>query len=151
MKVTGVEINCKVANESSCVSVLEVENYPLDVSYHSNQLWFGDKMGNLNLMDTSLGKFELVQVRVLLCTLCDDDGILMMMVMMIIMVMMMMDIRLLGKFELVQVGVLLCTLCDDDSGGDDILMMMVIMILLVMMMMDITLGKFELVQCCFAP
>ncbi|KAL8583492.1 hypothetical protein ACOMHN_056302 [Nucella lapillus] len=39
---------------------VQVENYPLDISYHSNQLWFGDRMGHLNLMDTMLGKFELV-------------------------------------------------------------------------------------------
>ncbi|KAK7495839.1 hypothetical protein BaRGS_00012829 [Batillaria attramentaria] len=41
--------------------VLQMESYPLDASYHSNQLWFGDKDGQLNLIDTSLGKFELVQ------------------------------------------------------------------------------------------
>ena len=53
-------------NAACTVSVVQVENYPLDTSYHSNQLWFGDKKGNLNLMDTTMGKFEMVQVSVLL-------------------------------------------------------------------------------------
>ena len=51
-------------NAACTVSVVQVENYPLDTSYHSNQLWFGDKKGNLNLMDTTMGKFEVVQVSV---------------------------------------------------------------------------------------
>ncbi|XP_076441175.1 F-box/WD repeat-containing protein 9-like [Babylonia areolata] len=38
---------------------VQVENYPMAVSYHSNQLWFGDRMGHLNLLDTTMGKFEL--------------------------------------------------------------------------------------------
>lgn len=41
---------------------LQVESYPLDMSYHCNQLWYGDKHGFLNLIDATLGNFELVQV-----------------------------------------------------------------------------------------
>ncbi|XP_046544819.1 F-box/WD repeat-containing protein 9-like [Haliotis rubra] len=40
---------------------LELDTYPLDMSYGNNQLWFGDKQGFLHLLDTSHGAFDLVE------------------------------------------------------------------------------------------
>ncbi|XP_046353585.1 F-box/WD repeat-containing protein 9-like [Haliotis rufescens] len=40
---------------------LELDTYPLDMSYGNNQLWYGDKQGFLHLMDTANGAFDLVE------------------------------------------------------------------------------------------
>lgn len=42
-----------------------MENYPMCLSYGDHQLWVGDRIGQVQLIDTSEDKFELVQVRLI--------------------------------------------------------------------------------------
>ena len=45
------------------LTLLQFEYFPLSMSYGQNQLWVGDKMGSLHLVDATNGLFDLVEVR----------------------------------------------------------------------------------------
>ena len=46
----------------------QFEYFPLSMSYGQNQLWIGDKMGNLHLVDATNGCFDLLDVKFKTCS-----------------------------------------------------------------------------------
>ena len=56
-------------NDNSCSKriskipwLLQLESYPMCMWTNQEQLWVGDRAGQLNLIDTTDGDFDLVQV-----------------------------------------------------------------------------------------
>ena len=42
--------------------VTQIDPYPMSLSYGQDQLWVGDKAGNVHLLDATDGDFNIVKV-----------------------------------------------------------------------------------------